>query len=73
VPNQFSLAFKNLVKKLLTVDAKKRPTIEEVIADPLIAKNAKRLMNEDDFNQEFRKSMQHAQNVFEKTKDKLEA
>ena len=51
------LVFKNLIKRLLTVDAAKRPNIDKVCADPLISKVTKKLVNDDDFNTEFKKSL----------------
>ena len=42
----------------------KRPTVDEVITDPLVSTYVKKLVNEKSFKAEFKESMKNAAEVF---------
>jgi len=63
----FSRDLRQLVDKLVTQDPSKRPNINTVLKDKLLAPRIKKFLSNDDFKDEFAHTILHKQNVFEKT------
>ena len=67
LPATFSYELRGLINKLITQDPNKRPNINTVLKDRLLAPRIKKFLNNDDFKDEFAHTILHKQNVFEKT------
>jgi len=50
---------------MLNRDPKQRPNINQLLKYPVIADRIKKLLNEDDFKDEFSHTILHNQNVFD--------
>lgn len=59
IPATFSKDLKTLIATLLQVDSGKRPSINQVLRDPVIKSRAKNLLSEFEFNQEFSHTIIH--------------
>jgi hypothetical protein len=68
IPEFFSPEIKNLIKIMLMVDDTRRPTINELIRIPIIAKRAQSLLDDETFVEEFSHTVLHRMNIFEKNK-----
>ncbi len=53
---------------MLMVDDTRRPTINELIRIPIIAKRAQSLLDDETFVEEFSHTVLHRMNIFEKNK-----
>ena len=53
---------------MLQRDPAKRPNINQLLKSPIIADRIKKLLNEDDFKDEFSHTILHNQNVFDEFK-----
>ena len=53
---------------MLCVDPEKRPNINTILGYPVIAQRVQKLLNEDDFRDEFSHTILHNQNVFDEFK-----
>ena len=66
MPAHFSPEMKQMVQKLLTVDEKQRPSINELLRSPMLANRIRRLLTDQDFIDEFSHTVLHQQDVFNK-------
>jgi NIMA (never in mitosis gene a)-related kinase len=64
---QFSKGLSTLIGKLITQDPSKRPNINQVLKDPLLAPRIKEFLDNESFRDEFAHTILHKQNVFERT------
>lgn len=53
---------------MLCVDPEKRPNINTILSFPVIAQRVQKLLNEEDFRDEFSHTILHNQNVFDEFK-----
>ena len=67
LPSCFSPQLRALVDKLITQEPNKRPNINTVLKDKLLAPRIKTFLSNEDFKDEFAHTVLHKQNVFEKT------
>jgi NIMA (never in mitosis gene a)-related kinase 1/4/5 len=65
VPSHFSKNINALLSSMLQRDPAKRPNINQLLKSPIIADRIKKLLNEDDFKDEFSHTILHNQNVFD--------
>ena len=65
VPSHFSGTINNLLQAMLSKDPNKRPNINQVIKYPVIYERIQKLLNEQDFKDEFSHTILHNQNVFD--------
>lgn len=68
VPSHFSQSIPNLLEAMLNKDPNKRPNINQILKYPIIAERIKKLLNEEDFKDEFSHTILHNQNVFDEFK-----
>ena len=59
LPNPFSRDIKNLISMMLQVEPTKRPTITELLRQPIIKNRIKNFLNELDYNNEFSHTILH--------------
>jgi len=59
LPNPFSKDIKNLINMMLQVDSNKRPTITELLRQPIIKSRIKNFLNEMDYQSEFSHTILH--------------
>ena len=55
-----------MISKLLTVDEKQRPSINELLRTPILAERIRKLLSDQDFIDEFSHTVLHQQDVFNK-------
>jgi NIMA (never in mitosis gene a)-related kinase len=65
VPGHFSKNITALLSSMLQRDPSKRPNINQLLKSPIIADRIRKLLNEDDFKDEFSHTILHNQNVFD--------
>lgn len=65
VPSHFSKNINALLSSMLQRDPAKRPNINQLLKSPIISDRIKKLLNEDDFKDEFSHTILHNQNVFD--------
>ena len=65
VPSHFSGTINNLLQAMLNKDPNKRPNINQVLKYPVIYERIQKLLNEQDFKDEFSHTILHNQNVFD--------
>ena len=65
VPGHFSKNINALLSSMLQRDPAKRPNINQLLKSPIIADRIRKLLNEDDFKDEFSHTILHNQNVFD--------
>jgi NIMA (never in mitosis gene a)-related kinase len=65
VPSHFSKNINALLSSMLQRDPSKRPNINQLLKSPIIADRIRKLLNEDDFKDEFSHTILHNQNVFD--------
>jgi len=68
VPGHFSQSISNLLEAMLNKDPNKRPNVNQILKYPVIAERIKKLLNEEDFKDEFSHTILHNQNVFDEFK-----
>lgn len=68
VPVHFSKNIPGLLSAMLNKDPSKRPNINQILKVPCIADRIKKLLNEQDFKDEFSHTILHNQNVFDEFK-----
>jgi len=68
VPSHFSKSISMLLEAMLHKDPEKRPNINQVLKYPVIAERIQKLLNEEDFKDEFSHTILHNQNVFDEFK-----
>ena len=56
-PNHYSNELKNLVKKLLNVKPDDRPTVDQILKEPIIVNRIHKYLGEVDYNRDFNKSL----------------
>ena len=66
LPGHFSSEMKQMISKLLTVDDKQRPSINELLRTPILADRIRKLLSDQDFIDEFSHTVLHQQDVFNK-------
>ena len=59
LPNHFSNEMKTLISKLLVVEEKDRPGINELLRMPLMAKRVRAMLEDDVFFEEFSHTVLH--------------
>lgn len=67
VPSQYSIGLKNMLTHLLCIDPNKRPNINQLLKNAMIANRVKIFLSDDQFINEFNHTILHKQNVFQKT------
>ena len=69
---RFSQGMQKLIRQLLEVDPKKRPSINRVLGFPILKERVRRLIDNDTFAQEFSHTALHQQNIFDRAQKVLE-
>lgn len=64
----FSKNITSILGALLNKEPSKRPNINQILKFPCIADRIKKLLNEEDFKDEFSHTILHNQNVFDEFK-----
>ena len=64
IPSHFSRNLKSLIDKMLTLDPRRRPNINQVLQIPIIQERVSNFLAQDQFKQEFSHTILHNQNVF---------
>ena len=59
LPAHFSEEMKQTIKLLLTVDEKKRPSINELLRMPSLSNRIRKLLNDQEFKDEFSHTVLH--------------
>jgi len=72
IPGKYSMDIKSLIQKMLQQDPNKRPNINTLLKDKLVAPRIKKFLSNEDFKDEFAHTILHKQNVFLKTQKNLE-
>ena len=57
---------------MLNVDPEKRPNVNQILQYPVVKDRISKLLNEDDFKDEFSHTILHNQNVFDEFKAGLQ-
>jgi len=65
VPSHFSPAVSNLLQIMLNKDPSKRPSINQLLKMDIIREKTQKLLNEQDFKDEFSHTILHNENVFD--------
>jgi len=68
VPPHFSKDITNLLSAQLNVNPDKRPNVNQILSYPVIKARVAKLLNEQDFKDEFSHTILHSQNVFDEFK-----
>lgn len=71
LPSNFSYELRALINKLITQDPNRRPNINQVLKDRLLAPRIKKFLGNDCFKEEFAHTILHKQNVFERAQQHL--
>jgi len=71
LPATFSYELRALVNKLITQDPNRRPNINQVLKDRLLAPRIKKFLGNECFKEEFAHTILHKQNVFERAQQHL--
>ena len=59
LPDHFSKEMKTLISKLLTVEEKDRPSINELLKMPMLAKRVRTMLTDEVFIEEFSHTVLH--------------
>lgn len=65
IPNHYTKDMKNLVYSLLVVDPAKRPSIKQILAQPILQNRIKNFLSESIHMDEFSHTILHNQNIFD--------
>ena len=68
IPAHFSKGIRNMLEAMLNVDPEKRPNVNQILAYPVVKDRIHKLLNENDFKDEFSHTILHNQNVFDEFK-----
>lgn len=68
IPSHFSQGVTNILAAMLNTDPDKRPNINQILQYSIIKDRIQKLLNEDDFKDEFSHTILHNQNVFDEFK-----
>ena len=71
LPSSFSYELRGLVGKLITQDPARRPGINQVLKDRLLAPRIQKFLDNSLFKEEFAHTILHKQNVFERAQKHL--
>eukprot|EP01017_Pseudomicrothorax_dubius_P032782 TRINITY_DN4329_c0_g1_i10.p1 TRINITY_DN4329_c0_g1~~TRINITY_DN4329_c0_g1_i10.p1 ORF type:complete len:460 (-),score=128.56 TRINITY_DN4329_c0_g1_i10:359-1738(-) len=66
IPSQYSRELKNLITSMLSLDAARRPTINQILKQPIITNRIKCFLSDSLMRNEFSHTILHKQNIFEK-------
>eukprot|EP00826_Nyctotherus_ovalis_P046674 TRINITY_DN5306_c0_g1_i3.p1 TRINITY_DN5306_c0_g1~~TRINITY_DN5306_c0_g1_i3.p1 ORF type:complete len:500 (-),score=133.51 TRINITY_DN5306_c0_g1_i3:177-1676(-) len=59
IPGHYSEGLKGLVRKLLVVDPKKRPSVNEILETGIIQRKVRKFLSEEEYEEEFSHTMLH--------------
>jgi serine/threonine protein kinase len=68
LPPNFSKDLRSLMSVMLSVNINKRPSINEILRQPIIKSRIKNFLNEMEFNKEFSHTVLHKFNIFKQPK-----
>jgi len=66
VTDVFSYELRGLIKKLIQQDPNKRPNINMILKDKLIAPRIRNFLSNNDFKDEFAHTVLHKHNIFDR-------
>ena len=64
LPDMYSKDFQKIIKSMLTVDPKKRPTIKQILKDPLIISRLRILIVSKEYKDQFARGLRIHENYF---------
>lgn len=63
LPAHYSRELKTLVSQMLTMDVQRRPNINQILKQPIIARRIKSFLNDNCFKEEFSHTILHKQHI----------